>query len=74
MRTIEQVRQDWRLRGITLASWARDNGFKPQDVRDVLRKKAKGNFGAAYAIAVQLGIRPCKPASVVSHEQRQVPA
>lgn len=58
MRTVEQVREDWRLRGITLASWARANGHKPQDVRDVLRRRSQGNFGAAFAIAVQLGLRP----------------
>ena len=57
MRTVEQVREEWRLRGITLASWARVNGHKPQDVRDLLRKRSQGNFGAAHTIAVKLGLR-----------------
>jgi gp16 family phage-associated protein len=57
MRTVEQVKAEWRHRGITLAAWARKHGHKPQDVRDVLRKRTKGNFGAAYSIAVELELR-----------------
>lgn len=57
MSTIQQVRDDWRRRGLTTSAWARQHGYSPQQVRDVLRGRAKGNFGASHEIKVLLGLK-----------------
>lgn len=44
--------------GISIAEWSRSHNFKVGQVRDVLRGKAKGNFGNSHKIAVALGIKP----------------
>ena len=57
MKTKKEASDQFRKEGITVSAWARSNGFKPQQVRDVLRGKAKGNFGAAHKISVALGFK-----------------
>lgn len=61
MKTAEQARNELRVqldrRGETLKSWAKTHGFDEQNVHDVLRKKSKGRYGQAHAIAVTLGIK-----------------
>lgn len=57
MSNVEQVRRHWKRHGITMTSWARANGYSSQQVRDVLRGRAKGNWGASHAIAVKLGLK-----------------
>lgn len=57
MRTVDQVKQEWRSKGVTLKAWADLNGYKADDVRDVLRGKNRGGWGAGHAIAVRLGLK-----------------
>ena len=57
MRTSAEAVNAFRKHGISIAAWARSNGFKDRQVRDVLRGKAKGNFGASHKIAVALGMK-----------------
>ncbi|WP_026610103.1 DNA-binding protein [Methylocaldum szegediense] len=57
MKTVEQVREELRNRGETIAQWARKNGFEPDHVRNVLYGRAKGHWGSAHAIAVKLGLK-----------------
>lgn len=57
MSTREQVRQEMRRHGITMTAWAQANGVTADQVRDVLRGKARGDRGAAHVIAVKLGIK-----------------
>ena len=53
----EQVKKKFKLRGVTFASWARDNGYRPQDVIRVVNGFSKGNYGKAHEIAVKLGMK-----------------
>lgn len=57
LRTIEQVKSQLKRHGITVAEWARTNGHEVGQVRDVLRGRAKGQYGASHAIAVKLGLK-----------------
>lgn len=57
MKTAKQVREELKHRGENMAQWARRNGFKPSDVRNVLYGKAKANWGESHKIAVKLGIK-----------------
>ncbi len=57
MKTAQQVRQEMRAQGLTIAAWAAQNGFKPYPVRMVLCGRAKGHYGTAHRIAVMLGMK-----------------
>lgn len=55
--TPEQVRQQMRERGMPIARWAREHGFRLQAVYRVMGGQDKGYFGKAYEIAVALGLK-----------------
>lgn len=57
MKTRQQVLKAMERSGVTVAAWAREHGYRADQVRDVLRGKAKGRFGAAHEIAVRLQIK-----------------
>ena len=56
-KTIEQVRQDFRQRGITIEQWARENGFPYTAVRNVMAGRNKGYYGNGHKIQVALGLK-----------------
>ena len=68
MKTKKEVSDQFHKEGITVSAWARSNGFKPHQVRDVLRGKAKGKFGAAHKISVALGIKEISQRSLMLPE------
>lgn len=57
VKTIEQVKAEYRNKGVTLASVAEKNGWRRQDVYKVLNGQVKGNFGIAHDIAVYFGLK-----------------
>lgn len=57
LRTVEDVRQDFARKGISVASWARANGLSPRDVYDVLQQRTKAAYGKSHTIAVLLGMK-----------------
>lgn len=57
MKTLRQVLEQLNRDGITISEWSRVHGFKAGQVRDVLRGKAKGRYGAAHDIAVAMGLK-----------------
>lgn len=57
LRTPEEVRKDFERRGITVSQWARENGFWPAQVHQLLIGKSKGRYGASHRIAVRLGLK-----------------
>ena len=57
IRTPDEVRREFRHRGISIASWARENGISPRHVYDVLGGRNKGLFGESHRAAVLLGIK-----------------
>lgn len=56
-KTAEQVKAQFKAQGLTVTQWAKDNGFEPTSVSQVLNGFAKGNYGKAHDIAVALGMK-----------------
>lgn len=56
-RTWEQVREEFKLRGISAADWARRNGFSSEVVYQVLRAQNVPNRGQSHRIAVARGMK-----------------
>lgn len=54
----EQIKQQFRKRGITFTDWAANHGFDRNDVYRVLNGQLKGNYGKGHDIAVKLGMKP----------------
>lgn len=65
LRTHDEAKEYLRSQGLTAAAWARANGFPVRVVQEVLRDRAKGNYGVAHDVAVALGIK----AGVIATEQ-----
>ena len=57
MKTIEQVKKEFRQSGETVSEWARKHGFQPQKVIALLNGNIKGHRGKSHEIAVALGIK-----------------
>jgi gp16 family phage-associated protein len=55
--TPDQVRERFRARGTTLASWAKENGYPREDVYRVISGRYKAHYGRAHEIAVKLGLK-----------------
>lgn len=57
MKTPQEVREEFRDKGLTIISWATQHGFSYGAVHRVLTGKAKCWYGDAHKIAVLLGIK-----------------
>jgi gp16 family phage-associated protein len=55
--TPEAVKRKFNQQGKTFSSWARDNGYTPQEVSRVLNGFTKGTRGKSHEIAVKLGLK-----------------
>ena len=53
----EQVRQQFKDAGISVAEWARANGFTRVTVVDVLHGRTVGHRGEGHRVAVALGLK-----------------
>ena len=60
--TPDQLKAQFRASGQTFSQWARDHGYRPQQVLRLINGFDKGHRGQAHEIAVALGIEP-KPKS-----------
>lgn len=78
--TPDQVKEQFRRRGVTLTEWARERGFPRQAVYRVLNGQLKANFGASHEIAVALGLKveedvdapaPAKPSTPAASRNPQ---
>lgn len=67
IRTAEEVRREFSLQGISIASWARAHGLSPRHVYDVLGGRNKGLFGESHRAAVLLGIKVGSIAPNIHH-------
>lgn len=54
---VRAVKRRFEARGVNLAAWARERGFSPQHVYDVLNGRSAGRRGNAHAVAVLLGLK-----------------
>jgi len=57
IRTPQEARDDFIRKGISMASWAKKNGFSPVTVFQVLNGTNAGTRGVGHKIAVTLGIK-----------------
>ncbi|MCX8650043.1 DNA-binding protein [Gilliamella sp. B2776] len=55
--TPEQVKQQFRQKGLTFTQWAHDNGYHPVDVYRVTNGFTKASRGKMHEIAVKLGLK-----------------
>lgn len=55
--TAEQVKAQFRQRGITFTRWAEDHGYTRNEVYRVLNGQVKANYGKSHEIAVKLGLK-----------------
>lgn len=54
---LASVRAEFNEAGITIAGWARANGFARMTVVDVLLGRRDGHYGEAHRVAVALGLK-----------------
>ncbi|MBS4015404.1 MAG: DNA-binding protein [Candidatus Latescibacteria bacterium] len=64
MKTAEQVKDEFRRKGVTISGWAKKHGFRPAAVQLVIDGKAKCYYGNAHKIAVLLGMKDGEIAEV----------
>ncbi|MDC4581593.1 DNA-binding protein [Acinetobacter baumannii] len=57
MRTSLEVRSELQKRGLSIADWARQNGFTPELVHQVLNSNKIPVRGKSHQIAVKLGLK-----------------
>jgi len=63
-KTIDEIRQVIEQSGISIAEWARFNGFSTGLVYQVLEGRRKCMRGQSYRIAVALGLQSGTPVAV----------
>lgn len=71
---LDRVRAEFGESGITLASWAKANGFARMTVVDVLLGRRAGHHGEAHRVCVALGLKKGRVANVASFKPAQVAA
>lgn len=57
VKTAAEVRAEFANRGWSISAWARENGYRPNLVFEVLRGRIRGTFGKSHEIAVLLGMK-----------------
>ena len=56
-RSLEQTKQWFFDNGISVTDWAKQNGFRPQQVYALLNGKTRGVRGSSHRVAVALGVK-----------------
>jgi gp16 family phage-associated protein len=57
VKTVQEVAEDFRKRGVAIADWSRENNFNPALVYQVLKGKHIPIRGQSHKIAVKLGLK-----------------
>lgn len=57
MKTPNEVKEEFRSKGLTFNAWAREHGFSPMAVHRVISGKTKCWYGNGHKIAVMLGMK-----------------
>ena len=57
IKTHDQVRNEFRARGLSISGWAKRHGFSQALVYQVLSGKRKPTRGESHRIAVALGLK-----------------
>lgn len=53
----QKVKDSFRQNGLTFTAWAREHGYRVNDVYRVLNGQVKANYGKGHEIAVKLGLK-----------------
>jgi len=61
-RTPQQVRADFRRKGISIGSWADANGFSRATVNQVLTGRNAASIGVGHRVAVLLRLKDAESA------------
>lgn len=56
--TVEEVREEFRRRGISVSDWARSQGVSAQLTYRILSGRTLGLRGQSHTISVLLGLKP----------------
>ena len=56
-KTPDQVKSDFKAKGLSIGDWAKKKGYRAAAVYQVLNGFTKANRGNAHQIAVDLGIK-----------------
>ncbi|MFK5947793.1 MAG: DNA-binding protein [Methylococcales bacterium] len=58
-KTTQEIKNDFRRKGMTFSSWAKEHDFNRSSVYAVLNGQVKCYYGESFKIAKQLGIKTC---------------
>lgn len=53
----QKVKDDFKQNGLTFTAWAKEHGYRVNDVYRVLNGQVKANYGKGHEIAVKLGLK-----------------
>jgi len=73
LRTPAQVLAWFRANGITVAGWARANGFSRSVVNSVLYQNLPGKTGQAHLAAIALGLKAPPSLNIDSYAENVQP-
>lgn len=73
-KTPEDVRREFVEAGVSVAGWARANGFSRDTVIDVLRGQSAGLRGQGHEVAVALGLKDGHVIDVTKFKPRKTTA
>ena len=67
LKTNQEIRAEWLRKGLTQNGWAREHGFNPASVSQVLSGRNSGARGTGHRIAVMLGLKDGEIVGETSH-------
>lgn len=57
IKSLKEVRSEFAASGVSLASWAKEHGLRPDVVYDIVSGRRAGKRGQAHRAAVLLGLK-----------------
>lgn len=57
LRPLEEVEEEFNLKGISKADWAREHGIRPGVVYEIFSRRSSCKRGEAHRAAVLLGLK-----------------
>jgi gp16 family phage-associated protein len=67
-KTGDEIRAEFERRGLAVSVWAREHGYHPKLVFEVIRDPRRGRRGQSHEIAVLLGL---KEGVIEHHDHRK---
>lgn len=66
-RSADQVKAEFKRKGVSISAWALANGYSPNLVFEVLAGRKKGDRGQSHKIAVALGMKEGEIVGDITH-------